>query len=172
MRRRRRRSQEGVELNLAAMLDMAFQLLTFFILTFKPSPVEGEVGLRLPPPQPITQTKGAQVAAGDEIANLNVAPGVESLVITVMAGPSGKIGSLVIGDRKVPHLGELEAILKFVLADRAAGFDQVVIRVAPDLRYEELMRVIDVCARQRLAGGERLTKLTFVELPKDGAAAP
>ena len=32
-RHRRRRIKKGVELNLAAMLDMAFQLLTFFILT-------------------------------------------------------------------------------------------------------------------------------------------
>ena len=37
---RRRRKQGDVELNLAAMLDMAFQLLTFFILTFKPPPAE------------------------------------------------------------------------------------------------------------------------------------
>ena len=51
MRRRRRHySQEEVELNLAAMLDMAFQLLTFFILTFKPNPVEGQINLNLPPP--------------------------------------------------------------------------------------------------------------------------
>ena len=36
MRRRRKKKggHESVELNLAAMLDMAFQLLTFFILTF------------------------------------------------------------------------------------------------------------------------------------------
>ena len=41
--KRRKRNQGDVELNLAAMLDMAFQLLTFFILTFRPSPVEGQV---------------------------------------------------------------------------------------------------------------------------------
>ena len=60
-RRKRSRGKEEVELNLAAMLDMAFQLLTFFILTFKPAPVEGDIALRLPPPQPIT---GAGTAAG------------------------------------------------------------------------------------------------------------
>ena len=38
---RKKNAQEEVELNLAAMLDMAFQLLTFFILTFRPPPVEG-----------------------------------------------------------------------------------------------------------------------------------
>ena len=49
-RRHRRRKSATVDLNLAAMLDMAFQLLTFFILTFRPAPVEGQLGLHLPPP--------------------------------------------------------------------------------------------------------------------------
>ena len=47
---KRHRSQEEVELNLAAMLDMAFQLLAFFILTFQAGPLEGQINLRLPPP--------------------------------------------------------------------------------------------------------------------------
>ena len=46
------------------MLDMAFQLLTFFILTFRTVPVEGQINLRLPPPKPIpggTNTIGKDV---------------------------------------------------------------------------------------------------------------
>ena len=39
----RRHSAEGVELNVTAMLDMAFQLLAFFILTFRPGPLEPAV---------------------------------------------------------------------------------------------------------------------------------
>ena len=46
------KKQQSVELKLAAMLDMAFQLLTFFILTFRPAPIEGQIDLRLPPPVP------------------------------------------------------------------------------------------------------------------------
>jgi len=58
---RHRRSQEEVELNVTAMLDMAFQLLAFFILTFKPPPVEGSIALRLPPAAPIN-AHGKEVA--------------------------------------------------------------------------------------------------------------
>ena len=36
---RRRGSSNVVEINLAAMLDMAFQLLAFFVLTFRPSAI-------------------------------------------------------------------------------------------------------------------------------------
>ena len=53
-RRKKRQTQDEVELNLAAMLDMAFQLLAFFVLTFRPSPVEGQLALNMPPPAPIT----------------------------------------------------------------------------------------------------------------------
>src|SRR5205823_3690703 len=49
--RRARPKTDEVSLNLAAMLDMAFQLLAFFILTFKPNPVEGQISLNLPPPR-------------------------------------------------------------------------------------------------------------------------
>ena len=47
-RRRRKKNNESVELNLAAMLDMAFQLLAFFVLTFRPATVELEMRMNLP----------------------------------------------------------------------------------------------------------------------------
>ena len=50
-RRRKKHKPPGeVQINLAAMLDMAFQLLAFFILTFRPAPIEGHFQLHMPPP--------------------------------------------------------------------------------------------------------------------------
>ncbi|MHB1036942.1 MAG: ExbD/TolR family protein [Pirellulales bacterium] len=169
MRRRRQRKQSEVELNLAAMLDMAFQLLTFFILTFKPAPIEGQVSLRLPPPQPVTNVKSGQ-QAGADTSNTNPVAGLDTLVVSVFAKPSGGIEALAIGEGNVANLQELEARLKVVLSDPGSGFKQVIVQVGSDLRYEELMRVIDICTRQKLPGGERLTKLSFVELPNAPAA--
>ena len=49
-------------------------------------------------------------------------------------------------------------------------FEQVVIRVAPNLHYEELMKVIDVCARQKLPNGQNVNKISFVEMsPFEGS---
>ena len=162
--RRRRRSSGDVELNLAAMLDMAFQLLTFFILTFKPAPIEGQVLLRLPPPQPVTQVIKGQ-AAGSDTSNTNPVAGVNTLTISVFAEPSGAISSMAIGEGALANLGQLETRLKAVLSDPGSPFDQVIIQVGSDLRYSELMRVIDICTMQTLPSGEKLTKLSFVELP-------
>ena len=69
-KRKKKKGSENVELNLAAMLDMAFQLLAFFILTFKPAPIEGQINLKLPPPKPVAGAPGGQ-APGENDKNKN-----------------------------------------------------------------------------------------------------
>jgi biopolymer transport protein ExbD len=165
-RSRRRRAEGAVELNLAAMLDMAFQLLAFFILTFKPAPVEGQISLRMPPAQPVSPVKNA-VQAGDNAPNNDPVQGLNSLVITVVPNAGGGIGSMAIGESVVATLTGLNDRLKTVLADQASPFDQVVIQVGSGLRYDALMSLIDVCTRQTLPSGKKLTKLSFVELPDE-----
>jgi len=166
-RRRKRRTSSEVELNLAAMLDMAFQLLAFFVLTFRSPPLEGQISLRLPPPQPVTGAKtGAQ--AGEDLNNKNPLKNISTLTISVFADPSsGGIASLGVGESQVPSLAALEGRLKEVFADPGNPFDQVIIQVSDSCRYDELMKVIDICTRQRLPDGKKLSKLSFVELPSE-----
>jgi biopolymer transport protein ExbD len=163
MRRRKRRSQGEVELNLAAMLDMAFQLLTFFILTFRPAPIEGQVLLRMPPPQPITNIAGEK--AGANASNTNPLEGLSTLVISVLANADGSIKQMAIGESPIAGLTALDRELAKVIGDPAGGFDQVIVQVDSRLHYGPLMQVIDICTRQKLASGEPLSKLSFVELP-------
>lgn len=167
--KRRRRLQQDVELNLAAMLDMAFQLLAFFILTFKPSPIEGEISLHLPPPQAVTDVRAKQPAGSDQ-SNPDPVAGLNTLVISVFPNPAGAIDSLAIGDGDVDSLTHLDSQLSVVLSDPGNPFDQVLIQVGSTLRYDALMQVIDVCTRQKLPNGKRLSKLSFVELPELPAA--
>ena len=42
MASKKKKPQEDVEIPVTPMLDMAFQLLTIFILTYHPMPSEGE----------------------------------------------------------------------------------------------------------------------------------
>jgi biopolymer transport protein ExbD len=165
--RRKRRQQGEVELNLAAMLDMAFQLLMFFILTFKPAPVEGQVLLRMPPPQPVTNVNASQ-KAGADTRNTNPVQGLNTLVISALANGDGSLKQLAIGDTAFVGVSVLERRLTTIFSDPSFGFDQVIIQVDSRLRYEALMQVIDVCTRQKLPNGEQLSKLSFVELPGSG----
>lgn len=169
MRRKKHNSAEEVELNLAAMLDMAFQLLTFFILTFKPAPVEGQINLRLPPPVPITVAGTANV--GETVSTTEIPKGLNTLVISVFAQTSGanegKIANMAVGTTPIGNIPMLDQKLQDVFADQSTPFDQVVIQVGGHLRYDELMRVVEVCTRQTLPNGEPLSKLSFVEVPDD-----
>ncbi len=161
---KKKRQQGEVELNLAAMLDMAFQLLCFFILTFRPAPVEGDVVLRMPPPVPTTVANTSEAVGSDE-KNTNPVRGLTSLIITVVSDDMGNLKTLAVGDTVVNGLPDLDRRLKTVLGDQGMGFDQVVIQASANLYYEELMQVIDVCTRQKLANGQRLSKLSFAPLP-------
>jgi len=164
-KRRKKRPQSEVELNLAAMLDMAFQLLTFFILTFRPSPLEGQISLRLPPPQPVAVVRGGQ-PAGTDYSNPNPIQGLNTLTISIFAHPkTGTITALGLGEAPVPSLAALDARLKQVLSDVGNPFEQVILQVSESCRYDELMKVIDICTRQQLPDGRKLSKLSFVELP-------
>ncbi len=51
MSRKHRQQTDFVEpeLPITPMLDMSFQLLAFFIMTFKPAPTEGQIAMSLPP---------------------------------------------------------------------------------------------------------------------------
>jgi biopolymer transport protein ExbD len=164
-KKRKRRSQQDVELNLAAMLDMAFQLLAFFILTFRPTPLEGQISLRLPPPQPVVVNKEAQ-QVGSDVKNTNPVQGVNTLTISVFANPkTGEIKSLGLGESQVASLAALDGRLKEVFADAGNPFDQVLIQVSDNCRYDELMKIVDICTHQVLPGGKKLSKLSFVGVP-------
>jgi biopolymer transport protein ExbD len=164
-RRRKRRSHQDVELNLAAMLDMAFQLLAFFILTFRPTPLEGQISLRMPPPQPVVVSKDAE-KVGSDTKNTNPVQGVNTLTISVFAdSKTGEIKSLGIGETQVSGLAALDGRLKEVFADAGNPFDQVLIQVSDDCRYDELMKIVDICTHQTLPDGKKLSKLSFVGVP-------
>ncbi|WP_161967367.1 ExbD/TolR family protein [Fimbriiglobus ruber] len=73
------------DLPITPMLDMSFQLMAFFILTFSPKPVEGQLLLELP--------KGSQ-----EIAEYREISDVESqeVVVQVYASETGAISDAIV----------------------------------------------------------------------------
>ena len=165
-KKKKRKLPEAGELNLAAMLDMAFQMLAFFILTFKPAPVEGEVLLRMPPPQPVTGG-GRQAAGEDTTLDVSKLKALKTLTISVIPNAQGQISSnsMQVGDVAVGNEVRLAERLKTALAE--GDFEQVIIQAGSGLRYDELMKIVDVCTKQKLKDGQPLQKLSFVELPTE-----
>jgi hypothetical protein len=163
-----------VELNLAAMLDMAFQILTFFVLTFKPAPVEGQIAMRMPPPQ-LASDKRTGVAPGSTDGPADPLVNFNTLAIWLTSSGDGRLDKIDVGSitpganqrQEIaidPNLVALNSTLSGMLNDPASPFDQVVVQVGSHLRYDELMKVVGVCSRQTVGGGrERLAKLSLVD---------
>jgi biopolymer transport protein ExbD len=144
-----------VDFPVTPMLDMAFQLLAFFILTFQAPSKERQLDLYLPiaplalpgAPEGRANPKPTRV---DDLEN--------DLVVRAKADDLGDLGSLTLLGAEVPDEAELGVRLRRyrqVLGDN----EPVRVRLLADdrLRYEVAARLIGACARAgvesiRLAG--------------------
>jgi biopolymer transport protein ExbD len=160
------RSME-IEIPITPMLDMAFQLLTFFILTYRPAPTEGQFSMNLLPAQAATEITKEQPK---EQTTTSVDAELRTLKTVLRAGDGGKIGEITLADKPIPGMDELKKELEGFVNDPLVSFDQALIKVDPRLKYSELMRVIDVFSSLK---PKPLTKISFSELdPSEGAGPP
>jgi len=149
------------------MLDMAFQLLTFFILTYKPAPSEGQFSMNLLPAQRATEIITEQPK---ENSTPSLDAVLRTLSTTLHAGPDGQLGEITLADKPIQGMDELKKELEGFVNDPVAAFDQAVIKFDPQLKYSELMKVIDVFSSLK---PKPLTKISFSELnPSEGAGPP
>lgn len=121
-RKRRRSSLVAGELNLTAMIDVAFQLLSFFIMTSRPMDV-------------MTNLDVSRPAADSRAVQTDV---VEMVQIAVFRD------GYQIND-KIVTLNTLEGLMI-----RLAGMSKtqtILIKSAPDATHEDLVKVLDLCAK-------------------------
>jgi biopolymer transport protein ExbD len=150
---------------MAAMLDMAFQLLAFFILTFRASPVEAQIALRLPDSPQATASSNVQIdtTPKDPMDDINF-----PLPIELHSQPNGELERVVIGSRIIKsddpdgtmqlYRNEMVNLFKKPI------FNSVVIQVGKELHYEPLMQVIDLCAKQVTSDGKPMTQISILPL--------
>ena len=158
----KRRKTEDVEIPITPMLDMAFQLLTFFILTYHPAPTEGQFSMNLLPAQPAVSM---DAPATDAQANNNDLPaGLKTLPTSLYAKGDGTLGRIVLGENEIDGLPKFNQELAAIFKDPTLPFDQTVIKVDPRLKYSEVVKVIDAFSAfthkisfTELTPGEELT---------------
>ena len=147
---------------MTAMLDMAFQLLAFFILTFKPSEIEAQVSMRMPKEKAVTQGSSVNV-------DLKAEEDSESfdfpLDVKVVADPDGGIERVEVGANVFPdaskdgYFQSVAAMISSIVG--MPGCDGVRISVSESLKYENLMKVVDICAQQPLPSGDGMKKISI-----------
>ena len=75
------------DLPIIPMLDMSFQLLAFFIMTFHPAPIEAQIALALPPVDPA----GPDAMIPDPLANKPA-----KYIVHVTATEGGRIAKMTL----------------------------------------------------------------------------
>ncbi|MFO0958925.1 MAG: biopolymer transporter ExbD [Isosphaeraceae bacterium] len=139
------REPDEPEVPITPMLDMAFQLLTFFVLTYHPAPVEGQFAMSLLPPQPATAVEATPPP--DAAASSDLPASLRTVTTTLHADDTGALGRITLGEQEVNGLDDFKDKAGAVLDNPDLPFDQALIVVDPRLRYEGLMRVVDILSR-------------------------
>jgi biopolymer transport protein ExbD len=158
----KRKDDTEVKVPITPMLDMAFQLLTFFIMTYRPAPTEGQFSMNLLPAQKAVEINKEQPK--DAAPTMDAS--LRTLTTTLRAGENGKIGEMTLNDKPMPGIAELKTELESFVNDPISSFDQAVINVDPNLKYSEVVKVIDVFSSLKDPTGKPkpLTKISFSEL--------
>ncbi len=151
-RRTGRRTGAPIEVQfpVTPMLDMAFQLMAFFVLTFQAPTAETRLDLYLPT-TPAALPGSARGRAAESPARKVDLDLENDLVIRARADDLGDLKSLALNDTPVPDLA--------ALSDRLGRYAKVLgarplrVRLVADdrLRYEEAARIVGVCTAAGVA---------------------
>ncbi len=133
MKVRNQTAAEKIELQMTPMIDIVFQLLIFFIMTFKIVSLEGDFNIKMPASAP---------SQGDP--DLDLLP---PLKLRLTADAEGKLAGVRLNEQEFPQLSDLRGyILNLVGTD--AGPDEglqgaeVEIDCDYQLRYEFVVAAI------------------------------
>jgi biopolymer transport protein ExbD len=156
MRKRKEEPTPEVELPVTPMLDMTFQLLAFFIMTFKPaSMVEGQMEFSLPASGEARAKTPDQVDP-DKVSDSELA--LKSQITVILNADQGNISSgTLVGVRvQTPSnpgidVKNIEGLLKFLKDQRSSqditNKDDIQLQADSNLRYAFVIKAMDACTR-------------------------
>jgi biopolymer transport protein ExbD len=154
MMNKRRNNESGLEptLPITPMLDMAFQLLAFFIFTYHPSDLEGQMDLSLPVEAASRAERPENVdpqAQANRNAALELPADLTVIIRTQHDGVNdGLISALRVEDRSgstdIDNLEKLRAHLKEAHG-KAENKEAIKIQGDGRLKWDGIVQVMDVC---------------------------
>jgi biopolymer transport protein ExbD len=138
MKVRHQRAAEEIPLQMTSMIDIVFQLLAFFIMTFKIITQEGDFNVKMP------------------LADVRPGPIDEQLIppikVRLQAGSDGKLTGIVMNQKPLdafPHLRD--EILGLIGTDSPAAGEGAEVELDCDynLRYEHVIQAITAVSGYR-----------------------
>jgi biopolymer transport protein ExbD len=127
----KRSTSEKIELNMTAMIDIVFQLLTFFVFTLKIVAAEGDFGIKMP----LGTTAGGP---SDMLPPIKV---------RMLANPDGMLAGIRLNERPITSFDALRLEIIGIIGDqRGPGSIQETAEVELDcdsqLNYEHVINAI------------------------------
>ena len=162
----RRRKSDDLKINMTAMIDIVFQLLIFFILTFKVAALEGDFEVKMP------------LASTNPSSMDEVLPTVIHVGLT--AGVSRDIASIEIDDgtqaltfTQADMFQQLTGFVESVIAREGdpsmASEVEVEFDIDSELRYRFTVKAIEAVSGQVLPDGtvkKLVNKIKFTQPPE------
>ena len=153
MAKRESKLASKIPIDMTPMIDVVFQLLTFFMLTLKTVIVEGDFNIRMP--------LGASAAPAEDVP-------IPPLVLKMTATPEGRLagvqmgGKSIVGQDLLGELGGADAMLE------AAGGDKTVLGQARKAKQQAAERLTATIQAQIVGSfGNDLSRAELTELELD-----
>ncbi len=142
-------SETQIELQMTPMIDIVFQLLVFFIMTFKIVPQEGDFNIRMPLAAP------SQASTPESFLPLRV---------RLTQNPDGTLGGISVNEQAFRDFTELREYVISYLSDAGGpeeARDEVEVEIDADygLHYEYVVRTITAVYGYRDKATGRIVKL-------------
>lgn len=161
---RRRNHEPGPEVNLPVtpMLDMTFQLLTFFIFTYHPSAMEGQMEMTLPGGGE-AKAKDKQDVNPDSVSDPDIKSETTVTVKVRTVTGDENAGAIVfpievdvkdgLAKGSVSSIKELEAYLKSLMNEKklVSESDGVKVEAQNKLKWACVVEVMDACKNAGLS---------------------
>jgi biopolymer transport protein ExbD len=144
-----------VELPITPMLDMAFQLLAFFILTYHPSALEGQMELNLPA-QAEAKAKTPEDVDPSKLSDNDQVDLPSELTVVLKTQTTGNVGTISQitvegkeGGTPVQVDDNLQALTKFLekVQKDLTNKDDIKIQADSAIKYAFVMEAMDACTK-------------------------
>ncbi len=139
-RRNRPESDDRPEIAMTPMIDVVFQLLIFFLMTFKPIVFEGQFTINMAPAGSAVPTE-----------SLTLPP----LVVQLAADDEGNLAGIALGNTALPSFDHLRRDVAMLVSGGLAEEVEAEIRADARLKYEHIVGAVNALTR---AG---VTKVNF-----------
>ena len=126
MRVRNTTTNEKIELQMTPMIDIVFQLLIFFIMTFKIVSLEGDFNIKMPAAAPSAGTPDE-----DQLP---------PITLRLTANPDGELSGILVNDQRFPSFQDLHLYIIDLVGEDAgpdSGLEgaEIEIDCDPNLKY-------------------------------------